>query len=168
MKARAALEEYEKMRAGKSHEEKPTVREGTANKTQTETQQQSPCTDDVNKQEHADPAASPISSMSSSETVQHIPMQTPMEQSPGAQRDSQCTEDKASPPGEEHMTGESTHHEQEQKTTKKEPLPSEITHAALRKAVDRGTSQEVDELGAKVRGAVLGRESGETGSGGCS
>jgi hypothetical protein len=157
-KARAAVEEYNKMRAGKSHEEKPTVAEGRADKTQTKNQQESSCADDVNKQEDADAAASPISSMSSSETVQHVPMQTPMEQYPGAQRDSQCTEDKASPPGEEHMTGESPHHEQEQKTTKKELLPSEITYAALRKAFDRGPLQEVDDLARKFAAQASAEE----------
>jgi hypothetical protein len=57
---RAALEEYNKMRAGKSHEEKPIVAAGSADNTQTKNQQESSCADDVNKQEHADTAASPI------------------------------------------------------------------------------------------------------------
>jgi len=88
-KACAAVEECKKMRAGKSNEEKPTVREGTTDKAQTETQQQSTCTDDVSKQEHADTAASLISSTPSSETAQNIPMQASTEQSASAQPDSQ-------------------------------------------------------------------------------
>ena len=56
------------------------------------------------------------------------------------------TDDKASSPGEEHMTGEVTHREQEQTTTKKEPLPSDITFEEMSKAFSRGDFQKAGEL----------------------
>ena len=51
--------------------------------------------------------------------------------------------DKANSPGEEHMTGEGAYHELEQKTTKKEPVPSEITLAEVRKAIALGVEQRL-------------------------
>jgi hypothetical protein len=66
--------------------------------------------------------------------------------------------DKASPLGEEHMTGESTHHEQEQKTTKKEPLPSEITLVAMRKAFDRGAAHDAADLARKFAAQASAEE----------
>jgi len=56
------------------------------------------------------------------------------------------TDDQASSPGEEHMTGEGTHRGQAQKTAKEEPPPSEITLAAARKAFARGDLQEASDL----------------------
>ena len=52
-------------------------------------------------------------------------------------------DDKANSPDEEYMTGEGAYHELEQKTTKKEPLPSEITLAAAKQAVERREENEV-------------------------
>jgi len=56
------------------------------------------------------------------------------------------TDDKASSPGEEHMTGEGTPHGQEQRTTKEEALPSERALAAARKAFRRGALPELSNL----------------------
>src|ERR1700690_3995530 len=56
------------------------------------------------------------------------------------------TGDKASSPGEEQMTGEVPHREQEEKITKKEPLRSEIILEATRKAFSRGDFQEAGDL----------------------
>ena len=64
------------------------------------------------------------------------------------------TDDKANSPGEEHMTGEGAHHELEQKTTKEETLPSEITIAEARKALHRGARARGFQLSAQVRAAT--------------
>ncbi len=53
------------------------------------------------------------------------------------------TDDKANSRGEEHMTGEGTQNELGQKTTKKEPSPSEITYMAAKQAFERGELQEL-------------------------
>ena len=77
--------------------------------------------------------------------------QIPKPDSPNKEKESEEetedeTDDKANSPGEEHMTGEGAHHEQEQKTTKDETLPSDITIAEAKKAFHRGAQQEVSNL----------------------
>src|ERR1700687_5374528 len=59
------------------------------------------------------------------------------------------TNDKPSSPGEEQETAECSPENQAQNTLEKEPLPSAITLAALRDAVDRRADSEVKELAQK-------------------
>src|SRR5271169_599180 len=55
-------------------------------------------------------------------------------------------DDKATSHGEQQTTGENTPYQQEQNTPKKEPLPSDITYAAMRAAFDRGDISKTSEL----------------------